>query len=166
MIPSSGHGAPTPVSVSAYLQRITEEIVSSLPAAQVDLDFADDANCYVDEKTAEAIGIIAGEWVSNAVKYAHPAGVPGRIELASSRCPDGSIEIQVSDDGIGLPDNFDPASKGHEGFRLVQKLADQLGALLRSDSDELGLCMTLHIPAELAVWIESLSSRKHQGRRL
>jgi two-component sensor histidine kinase len=118
------------------------------------------------KKTAEAIGIIAGEWVSNAVKYAHPAGVPGRIELASSRCPDGSIEIQVSDDGVGLPDNFDPASKAHEGFRLVQKLADQLGAMLRSDSDELGLCMTLHIPAELAVWIESLSSRKHQGRRL
>jgi two-component sensor histidine kinase len=151
MIPSSAHGAPTAVSVSAYVRRIAEDIVFAPPPANVDLRFAADANCFVDETTARAIGIITGEWVSNAVKYAHPAGVSGRIELTSSRCPDGSIEIQICDDGIGLPENFDPASKGHEGFRLVQKLADQLGALLCSHSDELGLCMTLHMPAALAV---------------
>jgi two-component sensor histidine kinase len=151
MIPSSANGAPTSVSVSAYVRRIAEDIVSALPPANADLHFAGDANCFVDETTAQTIGIITGEWVSNAVKYAHPAGVSGQIELTSSRCPDGSIEIQICDDGVGLPENFDPASKGHEGFRLVQKLADRLGALLRSHSDELGLCMTLHIPAALAV---------------
>ena len=160
----SALGPPASIGLSAYLQRITEEMVSSLPATQFDLDLDGGATCFVDEKTAEAIGIIAGEWVSNAVKYAHPAGVPGRIELASSRRPDGGIEIQVSDDGVGLPDNFDPASEGHMGFRLVRKVADQMGAVLRSDSGELGLCMTLHIPAELAVWIDSTASRKHQRR--
>ena len=50
------------------------------PLADVDLHFAGDASCFVDEKTAQAIGIISGEWVSNAVKYAHPAGVSGRID--------------------------------------------------------------------------------------
>jgi two-component sensor histidine kinase len=80
MIPSSARGAPTSVNVSAYVCPIAEDIVSALPLADVDLHFAGDASCFVDEKTAQAIGIISGEWVSNAVKYAHPAGVSGRID--------------------------------------------------------------------------------------
>jgi two-component sensor histidine kinase len=53
----------------------------------------------------------------------------------------------VSDDGVGLPDGFDPANSKQLGFRLVRSLVEQIGATVEFESDELGLRVALQIPA-------------------
>jgi two-component sensor histidine kinase len=84
--------------------------------------------------------------VTNAIKYAHPAGVAGQIRLACRRRSNGHLTIEISDDGVGLPEGLDPMQQGHLGFRLVRSLAKQLGAAIEFRSDSLGLFFLLDVP--------------------
>ena len=136
------------VKVADYLREIADGVVSSLSSAgSIELQFASDPGCLVPAARALPLGLIAAEMVTNAVKFAHPAGVAGHIKLSCRRSPGGSITIEISDDGVGLPEGLDPMKGGHLGFRVVRALADQLGAAIAFHSDSLGLCMTLEMPA-------------------
>ncbi|MBD0274482.1 MAG: hypothetical protein ICV73_21425, partial [Acetobacteraceae bacterium] len=44
---------------------------------------------------------------------------------------DAALAVLVEDDGVGLPEGFDPAATGSVGMRVVCTLARQLGAELR-----------------------------------
>jgi len=92
-------------------------------------------------------GLIVVEAVKNAVKYAHPAGVHGKIEVRCARGADSSVRIDVVDDGVGLPEGFDPATDGGFGFELMRELSGKLGATLTFVSTSLGLRVELRAPA-------------------
>lgn len=134
------------IDISDYLREVAEGIVSSLSfAGQTELELALDAGCFVSPERALPVGLIVAELISNAVKYAHPTGVAGQIRLACRIRSDGTITIEISDDGVGLPEGVDPMRNGHLGFRLVRSLADQLGAAIAFHSDGLGLCFEMHM---------------------
>lgn len=137
-----------PIDIAVYLRDVAEAVVSSLAlAGATELQSAADPGCFVTPETALSLGLIVGELVTNAVKYAHPTGVTGQVRLACRRRPDGNIAIEVSDDGVGLPEGVDPTKSGHLGFRLVRSLADQLGATIAFHSDDLGLYFELQLPS-------------------
>jgi two-component sensor histidine kinase len=56
------------------------------------------------------------------------------------------LTIVIADDGIGLPENFDPTKDGGLGLRIVRSLALQLGATLHFDSHALGTRVQLDVP--------------------
>jgi two-component sensor histidine kinase len=90
--------------------------------------------------------------VTNAVKYAHPAGTPGKICVASGWDAEGTLFREVADDGVGLPEGFDPAGDGGYGLRLVRGLAQQLDAECEFLQSGIGLRFRLLVPAtEVAV---------------
>ncbi len=95
---------------------------------------------------AEPIAMIVSELVTNAVKYAHPAGAPGRIEVSCARETSGALTVSVADDGVGLPEGFDSAKHGGFGMRVVRSLAKQLGAEIAFHGHPLGLTVTVTIP--------------------
>jgi two-component sensor histidine kinase len=102
-------------------------------------------DCVVPAEDIVSIALIVSEMVTNAAKYAHPAGVAGRIDVGCQR--DGSrIIVEVTDNGVGLPENFDVLDGGGLGFNMVRALASQLGALPIFDSDTLGLRFLLLLP--------------------
>jgi two-component sensor histidine kinase len=137
------------IKTAEYLREIAEAAISSLSfAGTTELQFTCDPRCIVSPERALSLGFILGELVTNAVKYAHPAGVAGRVSVDCRRGPDDIIVIEISDDGVGLPEDFDPAKDGHVGFRLVRSLATQLGATIAFHNDSLGLTVRLAIPPE------------------
>ena len=112
-------------------------------------------NAYLLDIAEAAIGSMAmagemflsRELVTNAVKYAHPSGVAGKISVGCHPRPEGAVLIKVTDDGVGLPDGFDPRRDGGLGMRMVRALADQLGASLTFDAaDGVGLTVRLLVP--------------------
>ncbi len=130
-----------------YLREIAKTAVDSMSASgavTLATNFGD--ACEISSHQALAVGLMVGELVTNAVKYAHPAGVRGKIELGCDRRPDGAILIRIADDGVGLPESFDPRRHGGLGMRMVRSLADQLGASLFFDSDGIGLTVRLMLP--------------------
>jgi PAS domain S-box-containing protein len=102
--------------------------------------------CVLHADRAALIVLIVTEAVTNAVTFAHPSGVPGRIAVGTRQDRVGAITIEVTDDGVGLPEGFDPTSDGNTGFRLMRALADRLGASLKFRSTSLGLSMRLRVP--------------------
>ena len=80
----------------------------------------------VDVDTAIPLGLITDELLTNAYRYAFPAGSTGaiRVEL---RLHAGIVELAIGDTGIGLPTGREPSSTG---LRLVEALAKQIGGTL------------------------------------
>jgi two-component sensor histidine kinase len=107
-----------------------------------------DKDCYVTSQQAQSIGLIVSEVMMNAVKHAHPSGIPVQIRLVCRRGTDQSLLVEIEDDGVGLPENFDPVSGGGVGFTLIRSLAKTLGATLTVESDSLGTSFRLLIPSK------------------
>ena len=139
------HGEP--VNLSDYLRDIGETVVSSLTfLGKAKLHYGSHSECVIAPGRALPVGLIVGELVTNAVKYAHPAGVTGDIIVTCNRFDD-VIVVVISDDGIGLPETFDPMRHGGLGLRLVRSLAAQVDAKLVFNDTGTGLSVEVHIPA-------------------
>lgn len=137
------------VELGAYLQDFSAAIVAaSAPPGDLGLRFDCGGGCHLSATRALAVVLIVVELVTNAVKHAHPAGIDGAIRIGCRRVPDGRIRVAVDDDGVGLPEGFDPAKDGSLGLRLVRMLSRQLGAQLDFASGPLGLSVTLQVPRE------------------
>jgi len=81
-------------------------------------------------------GLIINELVTNALKYAFPAGRGGTIDVLLQRRADGRLELSVADDGVGLPPSLDYTTSESLGLRLVTMLAeDQLDGELSIHRD-------------------------------
>ena len=93
-----------------------------------------------------SISIIITELVTNAVKYGHPSGVNGTINLDARTGSDGDLVIEVSDDGVGLPEGFNWQASPTLGLKIVRTLAADLNARLAIESDALGTIARLHVP--------------------
>jgi two-component sensor histidine kinase len=136
-----------PVEVADYLDRIAQGLVSSLTAnGQTTIHCRFPMRLVLPAEQAVALGLLVSELITNALKYAHPAGVAGAIAIEASRDDDGTIAIEVGDDGVGLPGDIDPLESQSLGFRTIRLLARQLGASISFDNHGLGLSCVVNIP--------------------
>ena len=136
-----------PIDVAAYLRTIAHGLVSSLTADdKTTIQCRFPPTCVLPAEQAVALGLLVSELITNALKYAHPAGVPGAIAILASRPDDGTIAIEVADDGVGLPDGLDPLRSDSLGLRTIRLLAKQLGASISFDNHGLGLSCLVQIP--------------------
>jgi two-component sensor histidine kinase len=55
--------------------------------------------------------------------------------------------VTIRDDGVGLPEGFDPSTSGGLGLRLIRSLATQIGATAKFENVPLGMRFTLTVPA-------------------
>jgi two-component sensor histidine kinase len=86
---------------------------------------------------AVPMALIVTEAVSNALKYAFPAGRSGRISIRLTR--EGEMaRLEIDDDGIGIPPGPAETETGRRdgiGLQLIRGFARQLGATLRCEQD-------------------------------
>ncbi|GAA4254537.1 sensor histidine kinase [Azospirillum formosense] len=80
-------------------------------------------HAYVDHNTAVSLGLIANEFITNSAKHAFPQG-SGTITLALLVTKPGEIQLNLSDNGVGLP----PERVRSSGLELIGMLAEQVGA--------------------------------------
>ncbi|MBI5675928.1 MAG: PAS domain S-box protein [Nitrospirae bacterium] len=106
---------------------------------------ADDILLEVD--TAIPCGLIVNELVSNALKYAFPGDRRGMINIRLRRILESeteneeskfkALELTVSDNGIGVPNDFDLKNAASLGLKLVTTLSEnQLNGRIEIDDSE------------------------------
>ena len=73
-------------------------------------------------------GLILNEIITNAIKHAFNDGRVGTIDLSLRRTSPHDVVIEVTDDGVGLPENFDSLATNSLGLRLIRSLSRQVDA--------------------------------------
>ncbi|MCJ2085098.1 GAF domain-containing protein [Methylobacterium sp. E-005] len=141
-----GAGVPGELDLAPFL----EKLVANLAGGRPDRQLACTAAPYrISADRAIPIGLLVNELVTNALKYAyppdtHPEG--GEIRVRAEPRP-GSLVVEVADDGVGLPPDFEigRASKSL-GMRVVSSLTRQLGGQLTTPETPRGACFRLEVP--------------------
>lgn len=72
------------------------------------------------------LGLIMNELISNALKHGILKDSTGSIQISLQNQPRGKYTLLVSDDGIGMPPDFDLDSAKTLGLHLVSNLVNQL----------------------------------------
>lgn len=95
-------------------------------------------------------GLVLNELVTNVYKYAFLPGEEGKLNITTRRFADKSIELVISDDGIGLPAGFDPLRSESLGLTLVyETVRTQLkGEIVYSSIPEEGTVWTVRFHDE------------------
>jgi two-component sensor histidine kinase len=145
MMPTEGA-----IPLGRHIRDVCDALVTAFSSEEqpVHIDHGG-AECLVLTRHVQPLTLIICEILTNAMKYAHPAGVPVRMAVNCASKPDGTLLVSVSDDGIGLPEGFDVAKSGGVGFQIIRALSAEIGARLEILSDSLGVTFTLTVPAAL-----------------
>ena len=103
--------------------------------------------CRLDADQASIFILAFCEIVANALKYAHPTGLPVELDICGEPTPDNHVALRIADDGVGLPDGFDEARHEGKGLRLIRGLIGQGGGRVEVLSTDIGLGFGIHLPA-------------------
>jgi PAS domain S-box-containing protein len=91
----------------------------------------------VSPNTAIPCGLILNELLSNVMKHAFPGDKTGEIKIALHTTDENEIELGVSDNGVGLSNNFDFRNTDSLGLKLVIMMAEgQLGGQVDLKGDK------------------------------
>ncbi|HWQ48555.1 MAG TPA: PocR ligand-binding domain-containing protein [Methanosarcina sp.] len=134
------------LNFSSYTKRLVENLFQTYRVGNVNtsLNIELEENISFDMDTAVPLGIIINELVSNSLKYAFLGRDNGKIQIKLHReksaefvnSGQGSTEeshngtnfiLTVSDNGIGIPEDFNLENSSSLGLQLVETLIDQLG---------------------------------------
>jgi two-component sensor histidine kinase len=120
------------IEMKNYFVNLTENILDSYNATElVTVEFPME-NLELDVDTAMPVGLIVNELLTNALKYAFPAGRSGKIKLSLNQIGANLMELRIEDNGIGKVLNVTPKGTGF-GTQLVGLLTQQLdGKLLQT----------------------------------
>jgi PAS domain S-box-containing protein len=128
------------VDVAEYLGRL---IASSRVSIGSELGITislDAASIALPQKRVVSLGLIISELVTNAIKYAYPAG-SGEIRVLFLLNGDRG-ELRVEDDGVGSS-SLEPGT----GLNIVEVLASDLGGTIRFESAG-GMTCILEFPVQ------------------
>jgi len=115
------------VDLGEYIHHVCAPFMSGL-SDSIDLTEDLQPGCLVRSDEILPLTQIASEVITNAIKYSHVKGETGNLLVRCRSAPDGQLEMDITDDGTGLPHLLDPGTSRGIGFRLIRALTSQIGA--------------------------------------
>lgn len=106
-----------------YIQDMTRTLLMSYGMSEkISIEFdADTISTSID--TAIPCGLITNEIITNSMKYAFPDRNKGAITVAVKSAGE-KVELRITDNGIGLPNDVDFSSVRSLGLKLVRQLTE------------------------------------------
>ncbi|WP_176556194.1 PAS domain-containing protein [Rubellimicrobium rubrum] len=134
------------VDFGDYLRDMARETLRSLGGEQR-AELVTDVESDVVFPLAQAVplALVVSELVTNAVKYAFQTCDKGRLQVTLQRT-NGGVRIEVADDGVGLPEGFDPLRSGGLGMKIVTSLVRQVRGQLTVDQTGPGTRFMIDLP--------------------
>ena len=115
------------IDVQDFLCGLCDDLRSALVGSRPVALLCDVDSHAISHAQAVALGLIANELITNAVKYAFPGDRDGTIRVAFDHC-DGELCLRVEDDGVGMASGSgEGEGNPGTGQRLVRARALQAG---------------------------------------
>ncbi|TXM87450.1 GAF domain-containing protein [Methylobacterium sp. WL30] len=138
-----GDTTPGEIDLAQFLETLTANLQSSAPNHRIRCS-AEPLRVSADR--AIPMGLMVNELVTNAIKYAYPDRA-GEVRVGAA-CTGAALVLDVSDDGVGLPADFDIGrASGSLGMRVIANLARQLDARIATPRGQ-GARFHIEIPLE------------------
>ncbi|MBX2874245.1 MAG: tetratricopeptide repeat protein [Saprospiraceae bacterium] len=133
------------VHLPDYIDKLANNLVHSYRVDQKQIQIVQEiAPISMDADTLIPIALILNELISNSLKYAFQEKDSGQIDVQIAQIEEG-LKITVSDNGQGLPPNFQPEQSNSLGFKLIRSFANKMKAKLDVLSQE-GTQVSLLLP--------------------
>lgn len=127
----------TRLMFNEYLAGLIQQISSSFSLAGSSIRVESRLEeLELDLDTAIPLGLITNELMSNAYKHAFPETGEGEIRVELAKLFKNTYQLKISDNGKGLPENFDIHNLHSLGLDIVTILADQISAELKIYNDQ------------------------------
>lgn len=145
-----GAHADAVLDLGEYLVESSHALIKALALeSRVGIVHRLGTRCRVRQAHVQPLALIVNEVIMNAIKHAHPTAIPVEICIHCDVDEKGRIRVDVEDDGVGFPENFNPHTDGGTGFHLIRTLAASVGADLDIQSDSLGARFRITLPADM-----------------
>jgi two-component sensor histidine kinase len=90
----------------------------------------------LDISQAVPVGLILNEAITNSIKHGFKQSTKGTIRILFEEGERRHLFLTISDNGSGLPGNFEATRKFSLGMRLMETLSEQLGgSMIIEDKD-------------------------------
>ncbi|MBB6480096.1 PAS domain S-box protein [Spirochaeta isovalerica] len=111
------------IPIRKYLENLMNHLREMYVGRNIDIAMnAEDIDIQLEN--AVSCGLIFTELLSNSYKHAFGESESGSVKIEVRRIPEGKIQAEVSDNGCGLPDDFNPDVTASMGIRLIIDLIE------------------------------------------
>jgi two-component sensor histidine kinase len=84
----------------------------------------------IGSDVATPLAMVLTEVLQNAMEHGFAEGGSGTVEV-TARDSGAGLAVRITDDGVGLPEGFDPEGTSSLGLSIVRTLVRELGGTLR-----------------------------------
>ena len=125
-------GSLEEIEIDAFLHRLCESLKQTAPPQITALIVAAES-ATLRSDVASGLGLLVAELVTNSFKYAYPAGEHGAVSVEFKITPSG-WQLVVSDEGRGLPADFDVDGSTGFGMQVVKAFVRRINATMSFSS--------------------------------
>jgi two-component sensor histidine kinase len=131
------------INLGDYLRDLIDGLIQSYNVNSNYIQFEINTDLInVNIETAIPCGLIVNELVTNIVKHAFPDRRQGKVLVECLATSDGSIQLKVCDNGVGIPAHIDLSRASSLGLRIIGQLSRQLKGKMKIEATE-GTCFAL-----------------------
>ncbi len=113
------------VPLDKYLHNLASIVVNTFSGKTIDLQYRMDP-VKIAIGTALPLGLITNELLTNSLKYAFPGSKQGLITIRLNKDENDFCTLTVSDNGIGLQDDFNLNQQKSMGMFIIRILIEQI----------------------------------------
>jgi PAS domain S-box-containing protein len=114
------------VDLKEYIKDISGLLISSYASESEKIKLTLNLeSIHVSIDTAIPCGLIVNEIITNSLKHAFPGGREGEIYIRLFKQEDGLIELEISDNGIGIPAGYDFEAGDTLGIQVFKSIAEE-----------------------------------------
>jgi two-component sensor histidine kinase len=124
--------APREIDLGSYLSQLASAVLRSHAEDGIQLNLQVE-NCPTTVNVAMPVGLVVNEAMTNALKHAFKDRDEGVISLHCLH-HDGGYAVEISDDGMGLPEGETWPQPGKISALIVQSLHENTNAEIEVDS--------------------------------
>ena len=133
------------VSLKPYIEELAHSICNSFHTEQQVKFVFDISSARLATADTVPLGLILNEAITNSVKYAFNENGECMIRISLHEIEGGAYQLMISDNGKGLPADFDIRSCPSLGMKLMVGLTDQLSGKFDIRSQN-GTVITITFP--------------------
>ena len=125
------------INFESYIKILTDQLLRTYRTPSTSVKFKlDIENIQLDIGTSINLGLILNELITNSIKYAFCEKENGEIKVSLKHGETKKdIILKVSDNGKGLPKDFDIHNLKSLGFEIITSLVEQLKGELEIHSN-------------------------------